>query len=141
MILQKVYLKDFDWFIRVYYAVNYFHIEDIIEDLEYLECPKSNLLKAKQMLLDQEYNSGFTYSNLRKHESIMVIGITTSPEEFQNTFDHEKGHLSMHISEALNIDPFSELFQYLSGEIGQKLFEKAKQFLCNCCSIELDYNK
>ena len=37
MILQKVYLKDFDWFIRVYYAVNYFHIEDIIEDLEYLE--------------------------------------------------------------------------------------------------------
>jgi hypothetical protein len=47
MILQKVYLKDFDWFIRVYYAVNYFHIEDIIEDLEYLECPKSNLLKAK----------------------------------------------------------------------------------------------
>ena len=136
MIVQKVYLKDFNWFIRVYYVINYFHIEDIIEDLEYLECPYEDILRAKQMLLDQEENSGFTYSNLRKHESVMFIGNTTSSEQFQNTFDHEKGHLAMHISQALDIDPYSELFQYLSGDIGQRLFKKAKLFLCdNNCNI------
>ena len=133
MILQKVYLKDFNWFINVYYAVNYNNIDDILYDLEYLECPYNQIIKALDLLQSQELNSGFTYSNLRRHESIMVIGLTTSPEQFQNTFDHEKGHLTMHISEALDIDPFSELFQYLSGDIGEKLYKKAKIFLCNIC--------
>ena len=63
----------------------------------------------------------------------MVIGLTTSSEEFQNTLDHEKGHLVMHIAEAYNIDPYGEEYQYLSGEVGQKLFKVAKRFLCDHC--------
>ena len=45
------------------------------------------------------YNNGLTYSNMRRRVSIVVIGLTETPDEFQNTYDHEKGHLAMHIAE------------------------------------------
>lgn len=45
-------------------------------------------------------NTGITYSNIRNRETVMVIALTSSPEEFQNSFDHEKGHLCRHISRA-----------------------------------------
>lgn len=68
---------------------------------------------------------------------IVVIGLTTSAEEFQNTFDHEKGHLAMHISSALKIKPYGEEYQYLTGEIGQSMFKIAKRFLCDDCRQKL----
>lgn len=64
---------------------------------------------------------------------MVVIGLTTSSEEFQNTLDHEKGHLAMHIAEALDIDLYKEEFQYLTGMIGQVMFKIAKRFLCDHC--------
>jgi hypothetical protein len=39
----------------------------------------------------------------------------------------------MHICHELNIDPFSEEFQYLVGEIGLLMFPVAKRFLCEHC--------
>lgn len=82
-------------------------------------------------------NTGLTYSNPRYRESVMVIALTSSPEEFQNSFDHEKGHLVKHISQAFGIDPYGEEEQYLSGDIGQLMFPVAKQFLCEHCRTKL----
>lgn len=76
-------------------------------------------------------------TNFKHKCSIVVIGLTTSAEEFQNTFDHEKGHLAMHISSALKIKPYGEEYQYLTGEIGQSMFKIAKRFLCDDCRQKL----
>jgi len=38
----------------------------------------------------------------------MVIGETTSADEFFNTFIHEIGHAATHIAEYIGIDPYSE---------------------------------
>lgn len=89
-----------------------------------------NYVKAKKII-------GITYSNFKHKCSIVVIGLTTSAEEFQNTFDHEKGHLAMHISSALKIKPYGEEYQYLTGEIGQSMFKIAKRFLCDDCRQKL----
>lgn len=89
------------------------------------------------MLRGEQYNTGITYSNFKYKCSVVVIGLTTSAEQFQNTFDHEKGHLAMHISSALNIAPQGEEFQYLTGEIGQAMFKAAKRFLCDDCRKKL----
>ena len=82
-------------------------------------------------------NKGYTYSNLSKRESIIVIGATTCPAEFQHTFDHEKLHLAMHIAKEDNIDLFSEDLAYLVGDIGIQMFPIAKKFLCEHCREEL----
>lgn len=113
------------------------YTDEILEELELIGCSWSELVKAENLLRSNQYNIGITYSNFKHKCSIVVIGLTTSAEEFQNTFDHEKGHLAMHISSALKIKPYGEEYQYLTGEIGQSMFKIAKRFLCDDCRQKL----
>lgn len=133
MITQNIYLEDWDWTVKVFYAVDTYYIDEILGELESIGCTEYELAKAEKILSNGDYNIGLTYSNLLIKYSVIIIGLTTSPAEFQNTFDHEKGHLAMHICNELNIDPFSEEFQYLVGEIGLQMFSVAKYFLCEHC--------
>lgn len=134
MIIQDIYLEDWDWYVTVFYAVDTYYLDDILGELEAIGCSDEELKKAENVLM-QGYDVGLTYSNLSKRCSVIVIGLTSSSAEFQNTFDHEKGHLAMHISKVCEIDPFGEEFQYLTGEIGQQMFSVAKNFLCDKCKV------
>lgn len=136
MIIQDIYLKDWDWSATVYYAVNTYYMDDILGELESIGCSEIELIEAEESLAGW-YNVGLTYSNLESRCSIVVIGLTSSPAEFQNTFDHEKGHLAMHISEVDGIEVFSEEFEYLTGAIGEAMFPIAKKFLCEHCRVKL----
>ena len=137
MIVQNIYLEEWDWHITVYYAVDDYYVDEILEELELCGCSYTELVKAEDSFRSNTYNTGLTYTNFRNKCSTVVIGKTTSPEEFQNTFDHEKGHLVMHISSAYKIDPYSEEYQYLTGEVGQRLFRVARRFLCEHCRDKL----
>lgn len=131
MIKQNIYLKDWNWVGSIYYIDSSYCAEDILEELELIGCDKKDLIKVNDLL--DSHNTGFTYSNFLDKCSVMVIGLTTTPAEFQNTFDHEKVHLAIHIAQALNINVFSEEFGYLIGDIGQQMFPVAKKFLCEHC--------
>ena len=133
MIVQDIYLEKYDWSIRVYYAVNEYFISNILIDLLEMDCDEESFFKIKRLMESEANNIGFTYTNTEMRASLMLIGITDSSEEFQDTFDHEKGHLVMHISSALDIDPYSEDYQYLAGEVGKRMFKIAKKFLCDHC--------
>ena len=133
MIVQDIYLEDYDWSIRVYYAVHEYFISNILIDLLDIDCDEESFFKIKELMETGKDNIGFTYTNTEMRASLMLIGKTDSSEEFQDTFDHEKGHLVMHISSALNIDPYSEDYQYLAGEVGKRMFKVAKNFLCDHC--------
>lgn len=137
MIIQNVYLEDWDWYIKVYYAVDTFYMDSILGELESMGCSRKKLNNIEKTFTEYPYNNGLTYSNVAYRWSLVVIGITESPEEFQNTFDHEKGHLAMHIAETDNMDIFGEEYQYLVGEIGKQLFPIAKKFMCEHCRIDL----
>lgn len=145
MIIQNIYLEDWDWHVTVYYAVDSYYSGEILDELYSIGCSISDLIEAEKLFENNKYNFGLTHSSFRDRYSVVVIGLTTSPEEFQNTFDHEKGHLAMHISDACNIDPYSEEYQYLTGEVGKKLFRIAKRFLCEHCRkklvVEIKENK
>lgn len=138
MIVQNIYLEDWDWHVTVYYAVDTYYANEILDELKFLRCSKRELLRAAKLLKSNDKNTGLTFSNFNHRYSVVVIGLTTSASEFQNTFDHEKGHLAMHIANALNIDLLGEEFQYLTGEIGQKMFLVARRFLCDHCRVQLD---
>ncbi len=135
MIIQNFYLEDWDWYVTVFYAVDTYYMDDILGTLEEIGCSRRGLDEVEATLVG--YNTGLTYSNRKGRCSVVVIGLTSSPAEFQNTFDHEKGHLAMHICETDNINPFSEEYQYLTGEIGQLMFPVAKRFLCEHCRVDL----
>lgn len=137
MFIQDFYLKEWDWDVRVYYAVDTFYMDNILYDLIQIGCSSTKVNKVYYELTRHPYNNGLTYSNVKYRCSIIVIGLTDSPEEFQNTFDHEKGHLAMHIAETDQLDVFGEEFQYLTGTIGQKMFPIAKRFMCEHCRKKL----
>lgn len=139
MILQELYLPKYNWSIKVYYAVDGYYSDEILEELLDYRPTVKEYNSVKDLMENYEYNTGFTFTDYHKRKSLIVIGLTTSPEEFQDTFDHEKGHLAVHIAKYYGIDPYEEKFQYLAGEIGKKLFPVAKKFMCkHCREITLD---
>lgn len=133
MIVQDIYLEDYDWSIRVYYAVHEYFISNILIDLLEMNCDEESFFKIKSLMETGKNNIGFTYTNTEMRASLMLIGKTDSSDEFQDTYDHEKGHLTIHISSALGLDPYGEDSQYLAGEIGKRMFKVAKKFLCDHC--------
>lgn len=121
MIHFKVNLDKFDWCIECFITTDNTHISDIICKLNQIECSDYILEKAQHILYNQ-YDSGFAYSNSKNHESIMVINMSTSMDEFVNTYNHEKNHIEMHICDELNIDPYSEEASDLSGYLAQAFY-------------------
>lgn len=134
MIVQEFYIPKYgDWHVKVYYAVHTYWAKEIITDLYRIGCRGDSLKRAYRNLTEGRMNTGLTYSDYRKRETVMVLSLTSTPEQFQNSWDHEKGHLCRHISKAFGIDPYGEEAQYLSGYVGQKMFPVAKKFLCEHC--------
>lgn len=137
LLAQEFHLKDVDWFIKVFYIVDTVPIDYVLSELIGLGCSNEDLNDAEKVL-NNTNNSGLTYTNNDIRQSIIVIGYTTCPAEFQNTLDHEKLHLALHIAKYINMDIFSEDFAYLFGNIGFQMFPIAKKFLCEHCRKELD---
>lgn len=137
MIVSDYHIKRYGWRFRVYYAVTTYWAREIMEDLASIGCHGRQLMRAKSSLLSGDLNTGITYSNLDKRESVMVISLTSSPEEFLNSWEHEKKHLARHIESAFRIDPYGEEAAYLEGAIAQKMFPVARKFICEHCKKEL----
>lgn len=137
ILAQEFTLTKWDWRVRVFYVVDLIPIDFIIEELYGIGCSEKDVQSAIYVLDSGDDNRGITFSNDRKRESIIVIGETTCPAQFSNSFDHEKLHLTMHIARVDNIDPFGEELAYLAGEIGLQTFPIAKRFLCEHCREDL----
>jgi len=133
MTIQDIHLDNWNWNVRVYYHANKCYKNIILDDLRTLGINSKDIDKITYQLLYGGVNWGLTYTNIENNYSIVLIGTTTNANQFQNTFDHEKGHLATHIAEVYNIDFYSETYQYLIGDIGLKLFKVAKQYLCDDC--------
>lgn len=108
MIIQDIYLSKYKWHIKVYYAVDAYYAEDILDELLNYNPTVGEYAKIQTLMENYEYNTGFTLTDYDLKQSLVIIGLTTSPSEFQSTFDHEKGHLAMHIAKYYDIDPYGE---------------------------------
>lgn len=135
MLIQDFTLSTVPWSVRVYYHPSKRAYKGIIDYIynniySYIGTEMDDII---EFLHEERKNSGCTVSDMENRHSVIVITRTSDAAEFNNTYDHEKGHLAMHICEADKINPFSEKYQYLVGEIGQKMFVAARHFLCDHC--------
>lgn len=122
MIRFKIYINKIDWHIDCFITTDNSYLKQIIDKLIDLECQESVVKRAYVILRDQ-VDSGFAYSNLNMRRSVMVVNKSTSMEEFVNTYNHEKNHIEMHICESMGIDPYSEVAADLSGCLAQLLYK------------------
>jgi hypothetical protein len=82
MIIQTIYLDKYDWLIKVFYAIDTYYIDDILSELDELDCPIKLMETAEKAFITREPNFGFTYTRPDLHVCIVVIGLTDSAEEF-----------------------------------------------------------
>ena len=129
MIHQRFSIPRIDWRVYVFYAVDAIDTGVIERQLMAIGCNDTERVCRGIC----EPNSGVTYTNTASRASVVVIGLTTSADEFANTYDHEKGHLVRHISQHLGLEPYGEQEQYIAGYVSQQMFSVAKSFLCEHC--------
>lgn len=132
MIERKVYIERYDWTLCAYYAVTDYHTEHILTDLQRIDCPEELQQRVEGNLRRKTMDSGFTYSNKRLRETVMVIGLHSSPPEFLNSFEHELRHLIDDICSATGIRHEGEEVAYLTGDINGLLAMDVAMFLCDC---------
>ena len=136
-LVQDFTIDKYGWYVKVYYVVDHYPVDDIVNDMYSLGCDEQTIWDNMEAFESEILNDGFIHSNAFMHRSLIVIGPTSSAEEFLDTWDHEKGHLAMHICITEDINPMSEEYQYLTGYIGKQMFKVAKIFLCDECRTKL----
>lgn len=133
MIRQEFTIECVDWHVIVWYAVDCYNADEILDDLIRTGCKGQNLAEAKRNLWSCQYDNGITFTNDENRSSVIVIGLSESPAQYHNTITHERGHLTAHIAKILNLDPFGEKIRHVEGEIAQKMWRYEHVLICPRC--------
>lgn len=131
MIKRTIHIND--WEADVFVCFRHYDEKVLESALREVDAPIGIIVRMREMARDDEYNTGFTYSNPRMRRSVMVIGKTTSSREFMNTFVHEVRHLADDIATEDRIPLVGEDVAYLSGSIASSLFDIVGMFTCPKC--------
>ena len=133
MIVRKIHIPEADWNVCMYFALDTYYIEDIMQSLCDIGCDSQRAKQAYENMMADKKNTGFTYSNYRNRESVMVVSKTTSAGEFFNTTVHELTHLASHIANACQYEPTGETIAYIIGDVAKEIFPDIRHLLCECC--------
>lgn len=130
MVHRRIYIKDWKcdyWFLeekdtQIWYILS--QLRDMGADDEILD----NVVE-----LLENRNTGFIFTNPEYQRSLVIVGKTTSGEEFLNTFIHETIHLTGIISSMYEADMKGEKIAYMIGDACQLLADIICKFSCNHC--------
>lgn len=133
MIVRKIHIPEVDWNVCMYFALDTYYVEDIMQSLCDIGCDSQRAKQAYENMMADKKNTGFTYSNYRNRESVMVVSKTTSAAQFFNTTMHEFKHLSSHIAKACGYDEDSEDIAYIVGDLAETIYPDISHLLCEKC--------
>lgn len=134
MIRQKIVLPDYyNWEIYAYYATTRYAVDEIMERLWEIGIDATNARQAFENLTSDKLDTGLCYSNYSSRKSVLVVALTSSPDEFLNSLTHESTHACVHIATALGVNHKSEDFAYMVGDLCQEMYHSIKHLLCDCC--------
>lgn len=128
MISQGFTIGDDDWAFEVYYDVWPRNLPLIFDVLMQSGSRFSDADKACDALY--VYDSGYTFTNFRRHLTIIVVSRATSAEQMYDSISHERRHATDHIGEYYDLLPNGEEVAYLQGEIARKMFPAAAMVIC-----------
>ena len=133
MIHKEIYIPEAEWLVHMYFALDTFYIDDIMENLYHIGCDSQRAKQAYENMMADKKNTGFTYSNYRNRESVMVVSKTTSASEMFDTTIHELVHLASHIAHACDYEPTGEAIAYIIGDLAKEIYPDISHLLCEKC--------
>lgn len=123
----------YGWRVKAWYAVDDCYTSEIIRSLESLGADTGFINESRAMLDGGMLNQGLTLADYKSKRAVIVIGITTSAEQFHNTYEHEKRHLVEFIADAERMPMHGEEISYLDGYIASVMFNACRSLMCDCC--------
>lgn len=118
------------WAVDFLFATKRYDIDGVLACLYDAHAPDYIMEQAEDLMLSCDCNCGFTYTNQSKRRAVVLIGPTTSGEEFLNTLVHEVRHLADAIAKSLGVPLDSERPAYISGDTAKALAEVICELGC-----------
>lgn len=118
------------WTVDFLFATKRYDIDGVLACLYDAHAPDEIMEQAEELMLSCRYNCGFTYTNQNRRRAVVLIGPTTSGDEFQNTLVHEIRHLADAIAKSLGVPLDSERPAYISGDTAKALTEVICELGC-----------
>lgn len=130
MIIQKIFLKKYNWRVVVLYNATEYDTYKIKKMLSEICNNEDTIENSVRYIKKGEYNTGFIYSNYIDKASLIVIGKADSKRQLINTIAHEANHLQSHIATVFNLDEKGEEVCYLIGYIMETMFKVFSKIIC-----------
>ncbi len=113
------------------FATKGYDVEGVLSVLKNAHAPRSIIRDADALMRSCKYNCGFTYTNSNRRLAVVLIGPTTSGDEFLDTLTHETYHLASGIADSLGIDLSGEIPAYLAGDAARELADVICRLGCS----------
>ena len=127
-------LKIGSWVVDVLIAEEDYDVEGVLSCMYDIDASYHWMMRANEIMESGEMNKAFTYSNLERKRSVVVIGPTSSGKEFQDSIVHELLHLAVHIISMEDYDVEGEAPAYLAGDGARALADVICEMGCPNCN-------
>lgn len=137
MIRVDVHIPKWDYEVSCFFSVSEYWVDDIMEELFFLQIDAENAKRAYENLSSGELNTGLCFANPRQRKAIIVVAKASCPAEFVNSVSHENHHLASYVAKQFGLDPTGEDVAYFAGELMKEQFPYIKHLMCECCSSDI----
>lgn len=121
------------WRVEFYFAPDGYEVDELLDRLYDLGASAGILREAMTLMESGKPNTGFTFPNPYDYEAMVVVGPTTSGDEFTNTLVHEVHHLAVAIASELGVDLEGETPAYIAGDSARDLASVICRLGCSHC--------
>ena len=125
-------LRVRDWTVDFLFAHRRNDPDGVLAVLRSYGAP-AGLVGQAEDLMAAGPNCGFTFSNSDRRLCLTWIGPQTEGSEWVNTTVHEIVHVAIAISSDAGIDPYTETFAYLVGDITEQVSDLLCLLACDHC--------
>ena len=132
MKIREVHIRH--WDIVFLFSFDTDDLESILDALLGADAPDSIIQHVSENVLAGEWDEGFTFSNPSLRRTVFAASEATSGPEMMDTVVHEIIHICQHIALEDGINPFSEKFAYLGGDISRTVSDVVCVLSCPHCS-------
>lgn len=122
------------WVVDFLFFVDKYDVEGVLACLWDCGATRGILMQAEDLMKTCEANCGFTFANPELFRAVVVVGPTSSSDEFIDTLVHEIHHLAVAIASELGIDLEGETPAYISGDFARALASTICELGCPHCS-------
>jgi|GEM_PF-3063576 len=126
-------LRVYGWTVDFLFAVKQNDEEGVLGCLYDYGATKRVIEDVLDIMDPALVDCGFTFSNSDRRVCLSWIGPQSAGAQYINTTVHEIVHVAMAVAREAGINPLSETFAYLVGDITQEVSDILCELGCDHC--------